>query len=648
MLAMNRRLMDATRRLMAALTLSLVLAAPLAAQNVTLNLKDADIRSVIETIAELTGRSFIVDPRVQGKVTVVTSRQMSTAQVYEVFLSILELNGFTAVDSGQVTKIIPAAGAKTSPTPLVSDPDAAPGDAEVSRVIELDSVRAAELVPLLRPLLPQEGHLAAHNSSNVLIISGKAGNVARLEQVIRRIDQDGDSEVEIVRLRHASAGEVVKMLASLQDNLGKGAAGAPTSGLGLRFVADARSNSVILSGDRTQRLSARALIVHLDTPLETSGNIRVLYLHYAKAADVAKVLQGIVESERKEQQKEGVRAAGDATLIQPDETTTALVIHADPERLRALEDVVRQLDIRRAQVLVEGIIAETSAGKSSELGVQWSFISNAANNSGGVAGTNFDLTGQGLNTISRSPATLGDGLSLGYLDGTISVLGTEILNIGALLRALASDADTNILATPTLVTMDNAEAEIVVAQNVPFLTGQYANTGATTPGVNPFQTIERQDVGLTLRLTPQINEGDAIKMKIEQEVSNLSNATNTGAVDLITVKRQIRTNVIVDDGKLIVLGGLIDDNLRQGVSKVPLLGDIPGLGALFRYRSDQVEKRNLMIFLRPEIMRDGETSQRVSLDKYNLIRNEQLRQREREGMLLEYPDKPLLPEAETR
>jgi general secretion pathway protein D len=645
---MNRRLMDATRRLMAALTLSLVLAAPLAAQNVTLNLKDADIRSVIETIAELTGRSFIVDPRVQGKVTVVTSRQMSTAQVYEVFLSILELNGFAAVDSGQVTKIIPAAGAKTSPTPLVSDPDAAPGDAEVSRVIELDSVRAAELVPLLRPLLPQEGHLAAHNSSNVLIISGKAGNVARLEQVIRRIDQDGDSEVEIVRLRHASAGEVVKMLASLQDNLGKGAAGAPTSGLGLRFVADARSNSVILSGDRTQRLSARALIVHLDTPLETSGNIRVLYLHYAKAADVAKVLQGIVESERKEQQKEGVRAAGDATLIQPDETTNALVIHADPERLRALEDVVRQLDIRRAQVLVEGIIAETSAGKSSELGVQWSFISNAANNSGGVAGTNFDLTGQGLNTISRSPATLGDGLSLGYLDGTISVLGTEILNIGALLRALASDADTNILATPTLVTMDNAEAEIVVAQNVPFLTGQYANTGATTPGVNPFQTIERQDVGLTLRLTPQINEGDAIKMKIEQEVSNLSNATNTGAVDLITVKRQIRTNVIVDDGKLIVLGGLIDDNLRQGVSKVPLLGDIPGLGALFRYRSDQVEKRNLMIFLRPEIMRDGETSQRVSLDKYNLIRNEQLRQREREGMLLEYPDKPLLPEAETR
>lgn len=645
---MNRRLMDATRRLMAALTLSLALAAPLAAQNVTLNLKDADIRSVIETIAELTGRSFIVDPRVQGKVTVVTSRQMSTAQVYEVFLSILELNGFAAVDSGQVTKIIPAAGAKTSPTPLVSDPDAAPGDAEVSRVIELDSVRAAELVPLLRPLLPQEGHLAAHNSSNVLIISGKAGNVARLEQVIRRIDQDGDSEVEIVRLRHASAGEVVKMLASLQANLGKGAAGAPTSGLGLRFVADARSNSVILSGDRAQRLSARALIVHLDTPLETHGNIRVLYLHYAKAADVAKVLQGIVESERKEQQKEGVRAAGDATLIQPDETTNALVIHADPERFQALEDVVRQLDIRRAQVLVEGIIAETSAGKSSELGVQWSFISNAANNSGGIAGTNFDLTGQGLNTISRNPAALGDGLSLGYLNGTISVLGTEILNIGALLRALASDADTNILATPTLVTMDNAEAEIVVAQNVPFLTGQYANTGATTPGVNPFQTIERQDVGLTLRLTPQINEGDAIKMEIEQEVSNLSNATNTGAVDLITVKRQIRTNVIVDDGKLIVLGGLIDDNLRQGVSKVPLLGDIPGLGALFRYRSDQVEKRNLMIFLRPEIMRDGETSQRVSLGKYNLIRNEQLRQREREGMLLEYPDKPLLPEAETR
>ncbi len=630
------------------LALALLVAVPAAAQNITLNLKDADIRSVIETVAELTGRSFIVDPRVQGKVTVVTSRQLSTAQVYEVFLSILELNGYAAVDSGQVTKIIPAAGAKTSPTPLVSDPDAAPGDAEVSRVVELDSVRAAELVPLLRPLLPQEGHLAAHNSSNVLIISGKAGNVARLEQVIRRIDQDGDSEIEIVRLRHASAGEVVKMLAALQSDLGKAAAGAPTTGEGLRFVADARSNSVILSGDRAQRLGARALIVHLDTPLENSGNIRVLYLHYAKAVDVAKVLQGIVESERREQQKEGGRATGDGTLIQPDETTNALVIHADPERFQALEDVVRQLDIRRAQVLVEGIIAETSAGKSAELGVQWNFIRDAANSSGGAIGTNFDITGQGINTISRNPAVLGDGLSLGYLDGTISVLGTEILNIGALLRALASDADTNILATPTLVTMDNAEAEIVVAQNVPFLTGQYANTGAQAPGVNPFQTIERQDVGLTLRLTPQINEGDAIKMEIEQEVSNLSNATNTGAVDLITVKRQIRTSVIVDDGRLIVLGGLIDDNLRQGVSKVPLLGDIPGLGALFRYRSDQVEKRNLMIFLRPEIMRDGETSHRVSLGKYNMIRDEQLRQREREGMLLEYPDKPVLPAAEPR
>ena len=645
---MKRRLINAARHAACALALTLSLAAPLAAQNVTLNLKDADIRSVIETVAELTGRSFIVDPRVQGKVTVVTSRQLSTAQVYEVFLSILELNGYAAVDSGQVTKIIPAAGAKTSPTPLVNDPDAAPGDAEVSRVIELNSVRAAELVPLLRPLLPQEGHLAAHNSSNVLIISGKAGNVARLEQVIRRIDQDGDSEIEIVPLRHASASEVVKMLAALQADLGKAPGAAAQAGEGLRFVADARSNSVILSGDRAQRLGARALIVHLDTPLENSGNIHVLYLHYAKASDVAKVLQGIVESERKEQQKEGGRATGDATLIQPDETTNALVIHADPERFRALEDVVRQLDIRRAQVLVEGIIAETSAGKSAELGVQWNFIRDAANNSGAAIGTNFDLTGQGINTISRNPAALGDGLSLGYLDGTISVLGTDILNIGALLRALASDTDTNILATPTLVTMDNSEAEIVVAQNVPFLTGQYANTGATTPGVNPFQTIERQDVGLTLRLTPQINEGDAIKMAIEQEVSNLSNTTNTGAVDLITVKRQIRTNVIVDDGRLIVLGGLIDDNLRQGVSKVPLLGDIPGLGALFRYRTDNVEKRNLMIFLRPEIMRDGETSQRVSLGKYNMIRNEQLRQREREGMLLEYPDKPLLPETEPR
>ncbi len=645
---MNRRLLHGARRALVALGLVLLLhATPLTAQNITLNFKDADIRSVIETVAELTGRSFIVDPRVQGKVTVITSRQLSETQVYEVFLSILELNGFTAIDSGEVTKIIPAAGAKTRPTPLVTDPDFSPGDAEVSRVIELRTVRAAELVPLLRPLLPQEGHLAAHNTSNILIISGKAANVARLEQVIRRIDQDSDSEVEVVRLGHASASEVAKMLSALQANLGK-AGNAPGTTEAMRFVADTRTNSIILSGDKSQRLQARALIVHLDTPLESSGNIHVLYLHYAKAEDVAKVLQGIIESERKEQKQEGTRTGAASVLIQPDETTNALVIQADPERFRALEDVVRQLDIRRAQVLVEGIIAETSAGKSAELGVQWSYISDAANNRGGFGGTNFDLTGQGLQKLSRTPGALGDGLSLGYLGGTISVLGNEILNIGALLRALASDADTNILATPTLVTMDNSEAEIVVAQNVPFLTGQYANTGATAPGVNPFQTIERQDVGLTLKITPQINEGDAIKMDIEQEVSNLSNATNTGAVDLITVKRQIRTSVIVDDGHLIVLGGLIDDNLRQGVSKVPLLGDIPGLGALFRYRTDQIEKRNLMIFLRPEILRDSESSERVSLGKYNLIRNEQLKQQQREGMLLEHPDKPVLPEVESQ
>jgi general secretion pathway protein D len=645
---MNCRSLPGARRVLSALGLALLLhATPLTAQNITLNFKDADLRAVIETVAELTGRSFIVDPRVQGKVTVVTSRQLTATQVYEVFLSILELNGFAAVDSGEVTKIIPAAGAKTSPTPLVGDPAATPGDAEVSRVIELRSVRAAELVPLLRPLLPQEGHLAAHNSSNVLIISGKAANVARLEQVIRRIDQDSDSEIEVVRLRHASAAEVAKMLAALQANLGQ-AGNAPAAPEALRYVADARSNSVILSGDKSQRLQARALIVHLDTPLESSGNIRVLYLHYAKAADVAKVLQGIIESELKEQPQEGRRPGAGGVLVQPDETTNALVIHADPERYRALEDVVRQLDIRRAQVLVEGIIAETNASKSAELGVQWNFISNNTNATGGFGGTSFDLTGQGLRGLSVTPTNLGDGLSLGYIEGTLSLLGEEILNIGFLLRALASDSDTNILATPTLVTMDNSEAEIVVAQNVPFLTGRFTNTGAAEGSVNPFQTIERQDVGLTLRLTPQINEGDAIKMDIEQEVSNLGTTADTGAVDLITVKRQIRTSVIVDDGRVIVLGGLMDDNLRQGVSKVPLLGDIPGLGALFRYRSDQVSKRNLMIFLRPKILRDGESSERVSLGKYNLIRGQQQRQRERDDMLLDATEKPLLPEAELR
>ncbi|HEY5719268.1 MAG TPA: type II secretion system secretin GspD, partial [Gammaproteobacteria bacterium] len=543
--------------------------------------------------------------------------------------------------SGEVTKIIPAAGAKTAATPLVNDVVSPPGDAEVSRVLELRTVRAAELVPLLRPLLPQEGHLAAHNSSNILILSGKAANVARLEEVIRRIDQDSDSEVEIVRLRHASAVEVAKMLTALQADLSKSSASQGAGTEPIRFVADQRTNSVILSGDKSQRLQARTMIVHLDTPLEASGNIHVYYLRYAKAADVATVLQALVDKEIKEQ-KEAKAVASEAS-IQPDESTNALVIYAEPQRYQALAEVIRKLDIRRAQVLVEGIIAEVSTSKSAELGVQWRF--GDLDGTGPIGGTNFGITNQGINALSQTPTGIGDGLSLGYLDGTISVLGEEILNLGFLLRALASDADTNILATPSLVTMDNSEAEIVVAQNVPFLTGSYANTGSTSPGVNPFQTIERKDVGLSLKITPQINEGDAIKMNLEQEVSNLATTAETGAVDLVTVKRVIKTTVIVDDGRLIVLGGLIDDNLRQGVDKVPLLGDLPLLGGLFRYRNDSVQKRNLMVFLRPQIIRDTRASDRISLGKYNFIRDIQQTQREREDMLLPGSLKPVLPEA---
>lgn len=603
---------------------------------VTLNLKDADITSVIGTVAEITGKNFIIDPRVKGKVTIISTRPLAADEVYQVFLSILTVHGFAAIPDKNVIKIVPEVTAKQNPIPTADERQPARGDQYATRVFQLENVAAAQLVAVLRPLLPQEAHLAAYPGSNVLIASASAANLERLAQIIRRIDLSGDSEIEFIKLQHASAEEVVRILSSLITDAAKA---AQQPGEAPRLGADLRTNSVLLSGDRAHRLRLRTLITHLDTPIERSGNTQVIYLRYAKAKELAPVLSGIVGGmpQKGAGNTPADKAAAQVT-IQADETVNALVISAPPDIMGSLEQVIRRLDIRRAQVAVEAVIAEVSDEKARELGVQWLFDGSADNRPVGIV--NFTGSGSGLTNLAATPPKVGDGL-LAVVGDTASSGGTRI---GALLRALSGDVNTNILSTPSLVTLDNEEAEIVVGQNVPFITGSYTSTGSgsSTP-TNPFQTIARQDVGLSLKIKPQINEGDTIRLEIAQEVSSISSAT-TGAADIVTNKRAIKTSVLVDSGQVLVLGGLIDDQQVQNDQKVPGLGDIPILGYLFSYKKTMTVKRNLMVFIHPTILRSARDSLAIVGDKYNHMRARQLAVRERGVNLMANDSAPLLQE----
>ncbi|RMG28249.1 MAG: type II secretion system protein GspD [Gammaproteobacteria bacterium] len=617
--------------------LCLLAAVAARAAEITLNLKEADIATLISTVADVTGKNFVVDPRVRGKVTVISSRPMDTDEVYQVFLSILRVHGFAAVPSGHVIKIVPDVNAKQDSIPTVPGGTPAAGDQMVTRVVPVHHVTAAQLVPILRPLVPQQGHLAAYPATNVLIISDRAANVKRLVEIIRRIDVEDNSEIEVIPLQHASAAEVVRILNSLR----RPRPGQPAQAGGPVIVADERTNSVLLGGDRARRLQLRALISHLDTPLEEGGNTHVVYLKYAKAEDLVKVLTG-VSSSIAEAQKKKAGPRGGKVSIQADAAANALVINAPPDVFRSLQNVIRQLDIRRAQVLIEAVIAEISFDRAMELGIQWRATTDTSR-SGVIGGTNFDNT-TSINAAAANPLAVGNGFSIGYFEGTSTLLGNEILNLGALVKMLANDSNTNILSTPSLVTLDNEEAEIVVAKNVPFITGQFTNTGANQGATNPFQTIQRQDVGLKLKVTPQINEGDSIKLEIRQENSSISETGVAGASDIVTNKRSIHTSVMVHDGHVVVLGGLISDQLSESVQKVPLLGDLPLLGNLFKSRRTTKTKRDLMVFLRPVILRDAATETRISGDKYNFMRALQLRERARGINLLPDESAPLLPE----
>ncbi|VAW87455.1 General secretion pathway protein D [hydrothermal vent metagenome] len=622
------------------------------AQSVTFNLKDADITTVIATIADITGKNFIIDPRVKGKATVISSRPMTKDEAYEVFLSLLEVHGYATVDDGRTIKILPDVNAKQSATRVATARRPGSGDEMVTRVIDIEFVTAAQLVPILRPLVPQQGHLVAYAPSNVLIISDRASNIKRLLRIIKQVDRASvDNEVEVVTLEYASAAEVVRILNTLSQQENKRSAAKAGRGSQV-MIADERTNSILLGGDRNNRIRARAMIAHLDTPMETEGNTHVIYLKYAKAVDLVPVLTGVaqtVEEGKKALKGKVATQAGNSLNIQAEENSNALVITAPPDVFRSLRTVIRQLDIRRAQVSVEAIIAEVNARRASELGVQWLFGGGSGTVPAGAvnftSGTSiadlgsavFSLAKSGSDAIS-APIPFGGGLTLGA-----GRFNKGSFNFGALLRALEGDGAVNVLSTPNLVTLDNVEAEIKVGQVVPFVTGSYTapGGGGSTP-TNPFQTIDREDVGITLKVTPQINEGNAVKLDIEQTVSSVEPAAI--AAGTITSNRSIKTSVLVDDGQTIVLGGLISEDVSESVQRVPLLGSLPLIGALFRTKTSNVNKENLMIFIRPTILRDAAVTTHLTNSKYNFMRAKQLEVQREGSTPLDLDYVPLLPE----
>ena len=592
------------------------------AQQVTItpNYKEADIRQIVEAVSAVTDRNFIIDPRVNAKVTMLSKTPMTPDAFYEAFLAILEVHQLAAMQSGDIIKIIPNATARQYGSPMGAG-RAAGDDDIVTQVIQVENVGAAQLVPILRPLIPQFGHLAAHPGSNMLIISDRAGNVSRMVSIIHRIDRSSEDDIEVVPLQHASSSEVVRVLTALTQQ--PRSDGAPVS---TSLVADARTNSVLIGGDRADRLRLRTLIAHLDTPLEDGGDTQVRYLRYADAEELATKLQQHFQGQVAAAQGAAGGAQSAArngeVSVWADTQTNAIVVNAPPKMMRSLMQIVDKLDIRRAQVLVEAIIVEVIADKTAELGITWA-VEGAASTTP-IGATNFPSAGPGVVQLAGAAAGGGEGVDPGSLIGEGITFGVGRLSdtgvsFAAILRALEGDADTNIISTPSLVTTDNEEASLNVGQEVPFVTGSFTNTGGNIGSVNPFQTIQREQVGVKLTITPQINEGNSLLLDISQEISNIAQSVE-GATDLITNQRIVETTVIVDDGQILVLGGLLEDVLRESEQRVPILGSIPFLGALFRVQSTDKVKTNLLVFIRPKILRDAATISTETNAKYNMIK----------------------------
>ncbi len=624
--------------------------APLSpAQEYTVNLKDTDIQEFIKFVADVTGTTMVVDPNVKGKVRVISSQPVTQAELYDLFLSILDVQGYTAVRSGQIIRIVPSKDARSSPVPLMGDQDIAANDEYVTQVIRLENISAAKLIPVLRPLVPQQAHMAAYAPSNAIILSDIRSNIGRIVDIIERMDRSAVQTTEIIRLRYGVAEDVVSMLNALEKSRQGEGAEADKEAI---LVADKRTNSVVVTADEVTVERIRKLVTYLDTPLEQSGNVRVVYLEYADSVEVAEVLTRVMQNiARLEEGGANKRSGNNESTIEADAGTNSLIITADTDEMAALESVIARLDIRRAQVLIEAIIVEMEMTEGQELGLQWLF-----SNDGGLYGSNISTSSaqQARNRALADAILPDDGsetISTRSVAGALSQIpGTTLgwgvvdqdLTMSVILNALETQGNANILSTPSLLTLDNEEAFITVGQQVPFVTGSYTSTGVANGAQNPFQTIERQSVGVTLTVTPQVNEGDSVVLDIVQEVSSIS-AQILVASDVITNERKIQTKVLANDSDIVVLGGLVKDEVQDSTQGIPILSDIPLLGRLFRNDVVTVTKSNLLVFIRPTIIRDDEDLIGATAEKYRFIREQQIERRERGLMFLDDGNLPVLP-----
>ena len=658
---------------------------PTSSDRIALNFKEAEIESVVGAFGNLLNRTFLIDPRVRGKLTLETPQPVSRARAFELLQAALRVQGFAVVDSGALIRVVPEADAKLQSGSVQVGKAARGGDQVLTQVFRLNYESATNLVPVLRPLITPNNTITAYPSNNSLVVTDYAENLKRIAQIVASLDSPATSEVEVVQIKHAVAIDVAGTVQRLVDDSARTGQGAQVdAGQRIVVAADPRLNTVLLRSASPEKINlARSLIARLDRPSENPGNIHVVYLRNAEAVKLAQVLRGVLTGNAGQgaygrgtngmgnsggiqggfgsaqsglsgapgqtpmqsstlgntgtagqlggsaqalgsgstQQQAGMQSftAGGA-IIAADPSTNSLIITAPEPIYRNLREVIDRLDARRAQVFIESLIVEVSAERAAEFGVQWQFLNGIGkDNLQGFGGTNLPSRGAGGNILDvvTNPLAVGQGLNVGVINGTISVGGATINNLGLLARALESRANGNILATPNLLTLDNEEARIIIGQNIPILSGQYAATGAVTGSVNPFQTFERRDVGTTLRVRPQISESGTVRMQIFQEVSSLFSQTAQG---VITNRRAIESNVLVDDGQIVVLGGLIEEKVEGSEQKVPALGDLPLLGGLFRYDARKRVKTNLLVFLRPVVLRDANASHGLSSDRYEFIR----------------------------
>ena len=633
--------------------------------SITLNFRDAEVDTVIGAFGHLLNRTFIIDPRVRGKITLETPRPITRAQAFQLLQSQLRLQGFAIVESGQISRVVPEADAKLQSSPVgVGRTDLSSGDQIVTQIFRLSYESASNLVPVLRPLISANNTISAYPSNNSLVITDYSSNLQRLGKIIATLDSPSTSEVEVIPVRHALATDLAVSVSRLLDDSQRAGAGAQVDpGQRVSVMADTRINALMVRSSSLAKLNlAKSLVARLDQPSNEPGNIHVVYLRNAEAARLAIVLRSVLSGDSGAQGTLGqgisslsqntppAGSTGVATgtqntpgatplaqssatpanvtvnaggvIIAADSSTNSLIITAPAPLYRNLRAVIDKLDARRVQVFIESLIVEVSAEKAAEFGIQWQFLSQGSGTgSTVVGGTNLPARSTGSNILDATAniLALGQGLNIGLIrSGTVVGGATGAVNLGLLARALESGANANILATPNLLTLDNEEARIIIGQNVPFITGQFSATGTSGAAVNPFQTIERRDVGTTLRVRPQVSEAGTVKLQIFQEVSNVQDRTL--AAGLITNRRAIESNVLVDDGQIVVLGGLIEERVEGGSEKVPGLGDLPVVGQMFRYDSRKRTKTNLLVFLRPVVVRDANAAHSVTADRYDYIR----------------------------